>query len=59
MAVFVRIRAWRARRNERKNEQLIAQAAVGPKNTSDAKRAAYDNLRGAKGTEQGPGGGLS
>ena len=56
MAVFVRIRAWRARRNERKNEQLIAQAAVGPKNTSDAKRAAYDNLRGAKGTEQGPGG---
>jgi hypothetical protein len=40
MAVFVRIRAWRTRRKERKAERLIALAAVSPE-----ARAAADIAR--------------
>ena len=51
---FTRIRAWRARRKDRKNEQLIAQASVSPKENADARRVVDDyNIigSGAGGTQ--------
>jgi hypothetical protein len=44
MAVFVRIRAWRARRKERKAEELATLAASGPKDDAGTLRAAREKV---------------
>jgi hypothetical protein len=59
MAVFVRIRAWRARRKDRKNEQLIALAGNSPKDAKtkavlDANAAALENVDARLGSTKGP-----
>jgi hypothetical protein len=44
MAFMVRIRSWRTRRQERKDEQLIALGAVSAKDKANAKRTAEGHL---------------
>jgi hypothetical protein len=41
--MFTRIRVWRARRKDQKNEQAIAQAAVSAKDNAAAQGAAQEN----------------
>lgn len=55
MALFARFTAWRARRKDRRNEKVIAQASASAKHAEEAKRAAEGNIdRGFGGGHGGP-----
>jgi hypothetical protein len=53
MPFVISIRSWRARRKERKADQLIALAGDSPKDAVDAARAAQENVD--RGFGVGPG----